>query len=317
MKRVLVLAILLYAATAVAVPVAIDVKTPDSRDPRHVRLGDSLWIRVSSLAELRQAETAAKTPVTLWIDGRDTKLTPSALNDSTQWVRFRLERNERNRDLWSDLLYKPFAETTRDVTVSLGPGAPLQVPATSNTRVTLIKIEPNHAAAWLALLLAFVIAFVWLARRTDIVRDGKSTDPANRQPYSLGRVQMAWWFVLILAGFVAIALVSGDDASITPSLLALMGISAGTALGSAAVPKAGAAPAATASENWFYDIVKDDTGAVALHRLQMVVWTIVLGVMFISSVCRTLTMPEFSGTLLAIMGISGGTYLGFKIQGSA
>jgi hypothetical protein len=45
----------------------------------------------------------------------------------------------------------------------------------------------------------------------------------------------------------------------------------------------------------------------------MVSWTIVLGIIFISSVYRNLAMPEFSGTLLTLMGISSGTYLGFKI----
>lgn len=37
-----------------------------------------------------------------------------------------------------------------------------------------------------------------------------------------------------------------------------------------------------------------------------------LGIMFISSVYNNLTMPEFSATLLGLMGISSGTYIGFK-----
>jgi len=45
---------------------------------------------------------------------------------------------------------------------------------------------------------------------------------------------------------------------------------------------------------------------------QVFAWTIVLGIMFISSVYNRLTMPEFSATLLGLMGISSGTYIGFK-----
>jgi hypothetical protein len=45
----------------------------------------------------------------------------------------------------------------------------------------------------------------------------------------------------------------------------------------------------------------------------MLVWTLVLGILFIYSVWYRLSMPEFSATLLALLGISSGTYLGFKI----
>ena len=37
-----------------------------------------------------------------------------------------------------------------------------------------------------------------------------------------------------------------------------------------------------------------------------------LGIMFLSSVYNDLTMREFSPTLLGLMGISSGTYIGFK-----
>jgi hypothetical protein len=59
--------------------------------------------------------------------------------------------------------------------------------------------------------------------------------------------------------------------------------------------------------------VSEDRGAVTLDRLQVLVWTLVLGLIFLSSVLLELTMPEFSGTLLALMGISSGTYIGFKL----
>ena len=48
----------------------------------------------------------------------------------------------------------------------------------------------------------------------------------------------------------------------------------------------------------------------------MFVWTLVLGVIFVASVYNDLSMPEFSATLLGLMGISSGTYLGVKTQAS-
>ncbi|HKN83228.1 MAG TPA: ABC transporter C-terminal domain-containing protein [Pyrinomonadaceae bacterium] len=66
------------------------------------------------------------------------------------------------------------------------------------------------------------------------------------------------------------------------------------------------------SEGFTNDLLTDVNG-LAMHRFQMVIWTAVLGVIFLLGVYRNLAMPEFSGTLLALMGISAGTYLGFKI----
>lgn len=59
------------------------------------------------------------------------------------------------------------------------------------------------------------------------------------------------------------------------------------------------------------DILSDAEG-ISIHRFQIAIWTIVLGVIFVAAVFNSLAMPEFSGTLLALMGISGGTYIGFK-----
>jgi hypothetical protein len=66
------------------------------------------------------------------------------------------------------------------------------------------------------------------------------------------------------------------------------------------------------SENFIKDVLSDVNG-VTFHRFQIVVWTIVLGIIFIVSVWNHLRMPTFDETLLALSGISGATYLGFKI----
>jgi hypothetical protein len=67
-----------------------------------------------------------------------------------------------------------------------------------------------------------------------------------------------------------------------------------------------------ASENFFRDIVTDVDG-VSLHRFQSVGWTVVLGAAFLIFVLAQRKFPEFDKYLLAVLGISGGTYLGFKI----
>ncbi len=66
------------------------------------------------------------------------------------------------------------------------------------------------------------------------------------------------------------------------------------------------------SKGFIQDILNDDEG-LSFHRFQMFAWTIVLIVIFIWSVLSSLSMPEIDGTLLALMGLSGGTFVGFKL----
>jgi hypothetical protein len=66
------------------------------------------------------------------------------------------------------------------------------------------------------------------------------------------------------------------------------------------------------SNGLLLDILRDETG-VSFHRFQMAAWTIVLGFVFVVGVYKSLAMPDFSALLLGLMGISSGTYLGFKL----
>ncbi len=65
------------------------------------------------------------------------------------------------------------------------------------------------------------------------------------------------------------------------------------------------------STTFLADLLHDADG-VSFHRFQILVWTLVLGFVFAVSVWTELKMPAFDTSLLALMGISSGTYLGFK-----
>jgi hypothetical protein len=66
-----------------------------------------------------------------------------------------------------------------------------------------------------------------------------------------------------------------------------------------------------ASNGWLMDVLSDGNG-ISLHRFQMLIWTFVLIGIFFTEVYNKMAMPTFSSTLLALMGISSGTYIGFK-----
>ena len=71
------------------------------------------------------------------------------------------------------------------------------------------------------------------------------------------------------------------------------------------------AEAAHYNRNFLRDILTNRDGA-GLHRFQIVVWTVALGVAFAFEVWKNLAMPRFDGTLLGLLGIGSATYVGFK-----
>lgn len=284
------------------------------QNAREASLGDSIIVKTDPTQLKAYLDFAAKQKkeVTLYLNGKDALIVPEAIDYSTGMLQFPLRRNSDNKAVWTPLLRGPFGHQKRLVESSVAISGMPPVDA-SNSNFTLVVVQwAWYAWLWLLLLVVVLIVFFWLAKKYCLLCDTPNGS------YSLGRCQMAWWFFLIIIAYVLIWLISGDHDTITASLLSLMGISAGTALGSVMIDStsagapAGTAMPATVSHGFLRDILGDSDGNIGLHRFQIVIWTLVLGIMFGVSVITELTMPEFSSTLLAAMGISAGTYLGFK-----
>jgi len=284
-----------------------------NEDPRQVYLGDWVVISVCHLDALLHEAESQQQSITLFIEGLDSGVEPSGVDLETGTLTFILDRNEKNKGIWRQFLYNPLFDpyATMRVSVGIHGGRPLPRADGANMSLRLKKLYVDWGIALgLALLLGVAIALIVYARKSDMLRDGPPVDGVRR-PYSLARVQMAFWFFLLVAGYVVIWLVTSEQDSIAPSLLGLVGISAATALAAVAVTKPSEGSLGT--NGFWRDLVTDDRGVVALDRFQVVVWTLVLGGVFLYSVLGDLTMPEFSATMLALMGISSGTYIGFKL----
>lgn len=65
------------------------------------------------------------------------------------------------------------------------------------------------------------------------------------------------------------------------------------------------------NERFLIDILSDANG-VSFHRFQIAIWTFVLGGVFVCAVYAELAMPQFSETLLGLMGLSAGTFVAMK-----
>jgi hypothetical protein len=219
---------------------------------------------------------------------------------------------------WKVLL----SDGVRDRQMTLSVGFATRGPLPSD--VTDFEID---AISTLWLTIWFVLAIVLLGLlliaglKSDMLRVPGAPPPAvppstvpPRKAYSLARVQMAAWFFAVLLAFVFIYLVTGALDSLTPTVLGLIGISAATGFAATVVDNPGAAPGAVApaSQGFVKDVLQEGVG-MSLPRLQMAVWTIVLIFIFARAIYHTLVMPDFNPTLLGLMGISGGTYVGFKL----
>ena len=348
-----------------------------------VELDDILELHIENLE--KWAETNDVTKLVPYISGRAIRGNyPEELHLDRGRLIYHLEITPENKRTWIDLLGEPHS-IRRPVTLSVGPenGSAFDSVHEKDNPVPMTVISPVYGIVALLIIAVTLGLLLWLCRNTNIIREpGLPSTPGKRRPYNLGRAQMAFWFFLIYASYLTIWLITGALDTITASLLALMGISAGTALGEAMIdngkdttktnqvqdltaekqaleqsitetePQLEAAneaastaltdqsnrdalnrqltdsrtrlgqidqqlrtlssqQSATVSSGFLRDILTDASG-YSFHRFQIFAWTIVLGIIFVSSVYNSLTMPEFSTTLLGLMGLSAGTYIGFK-----
>lgn len=179
-----------------------------------------------------------------------------------------------------------------------------------NTKVTqfyLLLTSRQIVVFVIAFIIFIIVSLVYLVKKTNIIRVG-----ADGSPFSLSQSQLAFWTLLVSFSIIYVWSVTEELPRITFSTLALLGISVGTTAGAKMVTYSKKLPVTyKQSCGFFIDILSDDT-SLNIHRFQLMIWTLIMGVIFIFRVIDQLTIPEFSEDLLILMGISSGTYVLLK-----
>lgn len=284
-------------------------------------LGEALIVGVANFDQLLAEAKGNCTSIVLFLDALPMKgLEPISCDRQRGTVRFVVQRTPESDKAWHTILGSP-ASWEKFITISVGPSEQFALP-TVVRKFPLWLVPKGRFGVFFLLLLGSAVGFALLCRKTAIIRGGSGEMPTQQRPFSLARWQMAFWFFLVVLGYIFVWMITGELDTITSSILALIGIGAGTALGAALIETkpsgANASPnAPPQTTRGFVRDLLDDGNGVSLHRFQMFVWTLVLGIIFVDSVYKDLSMPEFSATLLGLMGISSGTYLGFKIPEQA
>lgn len=147
-----------------------------------------------------------------------------------------------------------------------------------------------------------------------------------RPAYSLGRTQLAFWTMIIVSSFIYAVLKKSSPGDICIPVingvnLALLGIATGTTVmakvidGSQMDNQGAIIPQQDhPSKQFLTDIISDEKG-VSIHRMQNVIWTLVVGGIYIWYVADHAGLPgeeTITPQLLSLMGISTGAYLGLK-----
>lgn len=299
-------------------PRVVQAQSNDPKHPDRAGLGDAVILTVQGLDTYLGGDQDACGDLILFlaevpIAGNP----PEACDPYSGQVRFELDRTEDSDRAWHMLLAEPVS-FTKKIEVSLGTKGRLAFP--SDVKSFELEVVPFvEFVGYLIGLLLMILVAAQMARKTTILRDRVPGLAPEQAPYSLSRFQLAFWSLLVIAAYIFIWLITEELDTITGSVLTLLGIGSATALGATVIdqgkpasPAASSTAAPAASRGFLNDVLSDDQG-ISIYRFQLFAWTLVLGVIFCASVYNALAMPQFSTTLLGLMGISSGTYLGFKV----
>lgn len=311
-----------------------------------VELGNKVAVVVDKPTEFLTEAACRKKSIVLYVNGQATgNILAGLTGPQNNTLIFFFRQVGATHEFWNVLLGRPDFDP-REMRISVGIEGQTPLPI-SDKKLDLTVLPIVAVLFWFVILAGLAGGFFCLARHSTILRDqllDPNSAPGALGAYSLSKLQGAWWFFIILAMYLLIGIVTGDFSnSINSTALILLGIGAGTVVGSAAIDASkieqrkadltaakaqraalavGAAGIAAAdakvdalngkSVNFLEDILSDGNG-VNFHRFQLAAWTLVLSIIFISQVYADLAMPIFNQTLMGLFGLSAGTYLGLKI----
>jgi len=280
-------------------------------------LGQHIKLRVSNLKSWIDKKNSP-TNLILYLNGRQLdKTNPVSVSVSYDPAQpelneliFKLQRTTETDATWDDLIVRDknwrgffLKGVSRRVRPSIGLENGVAVESHAVFELVLLPL------GWVYICFAFMcvtlVGLIIMARRSSLLRD----NPGG--PYSLARTQMAIWSWLLVNAYFFLFVMTWDPAvDIPTSMLGLLGISATTYVAAALVDHNDGTSTPPASKGFWKDI--SGSSGVQLHRIQIIAWTVVLAFVFIVRIFTKLSIPDFNPTLLGLLGLSAGTYVGFK-----
>lgn len=300
------------AAVDTKKPFVASVLSPENA----VALEEEITVQVTYLEKLQDEARDKNKKIILFINDLPLKGIYPTFDTQKNGLRFFINHADNSIALWNHLTQSREATEifTRQASISVG----LEDQSPILTKVdsfTIILARKKWFYICVVILLGLLGLFVAFAIKTNILRDiGPNPPDGGKKPYSLALTQMAIWFFVIMSSWLLLYVVKHTFSTIPDSLVILMGISAGTGVGGVAIDSNRKRAATIGrTEGFIKDILSDPNG-ISFYRFQVFAWTVVMVAVFIRQVTSYLMMPDFNPALLTLMGISSGTYLGFKVS---
>lgn len=333
---VVLLCFVVFAADALAQPLVdssitlINVsragRPGDEADFGTISRGENVAVRIAGCKALYERAQILKVPLILYLDNIPLStihsFNPILPDFDTEVFLFNFLDNEQTDSAWHHLLPGSVMTKTAGrfkafVTAGLLNDRPIFPKGLnpSNAPRNLVIILFNKTVTYIFYVLYVILAFCVykLCQKRELI---KTTLPSGSTVFSLSKTQLLLWTMIVVGSYIYIWIITLDLPTIDGSVLILLGISVGTStisrgLDNSNFQKPGASTIFVPSKGIIYDVLSDDQG-LSVHRLQNVLFTVVIMCVFVANVLSYLQMPAIDSTLLALMGISSAGYLSGK-----
>jgi len=193
--------------------------------------------------------------------------------------------------------------------------------------------------SWALSALTLIALAGWLGTQTEHGVLGILIDGRGR--YSLTHFQTVLWTIVILSSAIGVLVKNGfspEGFGLTPQLLGLMGISAGSAVLATGVKASKDAPGSPAriaragkfslsdgtnsdeiaprfAQIWLEEEGDQADKIVSIAKYQNFIFTLVVFGVYVTMACESGGLPELPENMVALIGISHAGYVGGKMPG--
>jgi len=315
----------------------LEVTNARPKNKDRAGIGDHIIVKVDSLKSLLTFAGNNLDKIRLTIDGEKINTPAPVRTGDENSLRYTITKDAANKKVLDSLFVNPL-QMVATAQVSLSVDEPVKKVQQDIWPGSFRLVRPTNFNGMLfcIALVLFALSFMKLGKFDARLRNYDSDST-----FSLSLVQMAVWYYVVTMSFLYLYFSGGFCMpELNQSTMVLLGISSATALGGKIINVSntekektesaeksrqdrsvagndGAATGATKgaqSNGLLLDILSDEYG-INLTRFQIFVWTLVMVGIFIWTVISESVIPDFSDSnLLLLMGISSGSYLGYKLK---
>jgi len=256
--------------------------------------------------------TSDKSKLVLFVNGKAFPQIPIRLFDeSKKNISFFWNRNDSLTKIFFQSNITKFKFRIKNATIGFGylDTTNKKWVEVGKKQVDMLYVIKRYAIVTVVIWFLFLVFFAcYLGKKTNLIREGKSME--NR--YSLSLTQFAFWTVIIFTAYFYLWIVTFELVKVPDSTLALLGITTLTAAGSKLTDIRKTSKSIKKSESFLTDLLSEDEVGLSVNRCQMFLVTLLFGVIYLINVFSQQAIPDFNNSLLWLIGISSGAFVGIK-----